>query len=53
MKKKERQEALEEMAKELETRENTLRRECEDLRRENSWLKGLVVHVTGAQLAST
>lgn len=48
MKKKEREAALEGKAKELETRVNELERECEGLRRENGWLKGLVVGVTGA-----
>ncbi|TRM70159.1 hypothetical protein BD626DRAFT_24490 [Schizophyllum amplum] len=46
-KKKEREAALEGKAKELETRVNELERECEGLRRENGWLKGLVVGVTG------
>lgn len=49
MKKKEREAALEKKAKELEVRVNELERECEGLRRENGWLKGLVVGVTGAQ----
>lgn len=48
LKKKEREAALEGKAKELETRVNELERECEGLRRENGWLKGLVVGVTGA-----
>lgn len=48
MKKKEREAALETKAKELEGRVNELERECEGLRRENGWLKGLVVGVTGA-----
>lgn len=48
MKKKEREAALEKRAQELETRVNALERECEGLRRENGWLKGLVVGVTGA-----
>jgi len=48
LKKKEREAALESKAKELETRVNELERECEGLRRENGWLKGLVVGVTGA-----
>lgn len=47
LKKKEREAALEGKAKELETRVNELERECEGLRRENGWLKGLVVGVTG------
>jgi hypothetical protein len=53
MKKKEREAALEKKAKELEVRVNELERECEGLRRENGWLKGLVVGVTGAQPPST
>ena len=53
LKKKEREAALEGKAKELETRVNTLERECEDLRRENGWLKGLVVGVTGAAQGPT
>jgi len=52
MKKKEREAALEKKSKELETRVNELERECEGLRRENGWLKGLVVGVTGAQPTS-
>ncbi|KAF8647134.1 hypothetical protein AX16_006965 [Volvariella volvacea WC 439] len=48
LKKKEREAALEGKAKELEIRVNELERECEALRRENGWLKGLVVGVTGA-----
>ncbi|ESK94943.1 regulatory protein cys-3 [Moniliophthora roreri MCA 2997] len=48
LKKKEREIALENKAKELEIRVNELERECEALRRENGWLKGLVVGVTGA-----
>jgi hypothetical protein len=47
MKKKEREAALETKAKELEHRVTELERECETLRRENGWLKGLVVGVTG------
>ncbi|KAF8184943.1 hypothetical protein K438DRAFT_1436340, partial [Mycena galopus ATCC 62051] len=43
LKKKEREAALETRAKELEGRVNELERECEGLRRENGWLKGLVV----------
>ena len=53
MKKKEREAALEKKAKDLEGRVNELERECEGLRRENGWLKGLVVGVTGAQPVST
>jgi len=51
LKKKEREAALEGRAKELEARVNELERECEGLRRENGWLKGLVVGVTGAAQA--
>ena len=50
-KKKEREAALERRSKELEMRVGELERECEALRRENGWLKGLVVGVTGAQAA--
>ncbi|KAK1222773.1 hypothetical protein PQX77_014382 [Marasmius sp. AFHP31] len=52
LKKKEREFALETKAKELETRVNELEKECEALRRENGWLKGLVVGVTGAAQTS-
>ena len=48
LKKKEREAALERRAQELEQRVNMLEKECEGLRRENGWLKGLVVGVTGA-----
>ncbi|PPQ66314.1 hypothetical protein CVT26_011146 [Gymnopilus dilepis] len=48
LKKKEREAALESKAKELEVKVTELERECEALRRENGWLKGLVVGVTGA-----
>jgi hypothetical protein len=48
LKKKEREAALESKSKELEIRVTELERECEGLRRENGWLKGLVVGVTGA-----
>lgn len=51
LKKKEREAALERRAKELEERVVELERECEGLRRENGWLKGLVVGVTGAGAA--
>lgn len=47
LKKKEREAALEKRAKELEVKVNALEKECEGLRRENGWLKGLVVGVTG------
>ncbi|KAI8993939.1 hypothetical protein BD414DRAFT_436295, partial [Trametes punicea] len=43
LKKKEREAALERKAKELEVRVGELEKECEALRRENGWLKGLVV----------
>ena len=43
LKKKEREATLEDQAKELKTRVHELERECEELRRENGWLKGLVV----------
>ncbi|KAF8520495.1 hypothetical protein BU17DRAFT_46602 [Hysterangium stoloniferum] len=45
-KKKEREQAMERRSKDLENRVNELERECEGLRRENGWLKGLVVGVT-------
>jgi len=48
LKKKERELALENKTKELEVKVNELEKECEGLRRENGWLKGLVVGVTGA-----
>ena len=48
LKKKEREAALERKAKEFEIRVGELEKECEALRRENGWLKGLVVGVTGA-----
>ncbi|KAF8629887.1 hypothetical protein AX15_003243 [Amanita polypyramis BW_CC] len=51
LKKKEREAALEGKAKELEMRVSELERECETLRRENGWLKGLVIGVTGAAQA--
>ncbi|KIK63646.1 hypothetical protein GYMLUDRAFT_446672 [Collybiopsis luxurians FD-317 M1] len=47
-KKKEREAALEARAKELQDQVTGLEKECETLRRENNWLKGLVVGVTGA-----
>ncbi|KAJ3881099.1 hypothetical protein F5051DRAFT_127627 [Lentinula edodes] len=53
LKKKEREIALDRKTKELEARVNELEKECEGLRRENGWLKGLVVGVTrGAQNSS-
>ncbi|KAE9394982.1 hypothetical protein BT96DRAFT_772183, partial [Gymnopus androsaceus JB14] len=42
-KKKEREAALEAKAKELQDQVTGLEKECETLRRENNWLKGLVV----------
>ena len=53
LKKKEREAALEGKAKELEAKVAELERECEGLRRENGWLKGLVVGVTGAAQGPT
>jgi hypothetical protein len=50
-KKKEREAALEARAKELQDQVTGLEKECETLRRENNWLKGLVVGVTGAGAA--
>lgn len=47
-KKKEREVALERRSKDLEGRVSELERECEQLRRENGWLMGLVVGVTGS-----
>ncbi|KAF9520310.1 hypothetical protein BS47DRAFT_1254273, partial [Hydnum rufescens UP504] len=43
LKKKERELAMDKKAKDLESRVGELERECEALRRENGWLKGLVV----------
>ena len=51
LKKKEREAALEKKAKELEIKVSELEKECEGLRRENGWLKGLVVGVTGGVAA--
>lgn len=51
-KKKEREAALEGRALELDVRISELEKECEELRRENVWLKKLVVG-TDAQPAST
>ncbi|KAJ3889649.1 hypothetical protein GG344DRAFT_78603 [Lentinula edodes] len=54
LKKKESEIALDKQTKELEARVNELEKQCEGLRRENGWLKGLVVGVTGgAQNSST
>jgi hypothetical protein len=53
LKKKEREAALEKTCKELEIRVSELERECEGLRRENGWLKGLVVGVTGGGVGGT
>ncbi|CAE6416725.1 unnamed protein product [Rhizoctonia solani] len=47
LKKKEREAALDAKAHALEERVASLERECEGLRRENGWLRGLVVGVTG------
>ncbi|KAG8715869.1 hypothetical protein FRC09_016232 [Ceratobasidium sp. 395] len=47
LKKKEREVALDARAHALEERVTELERECEGLRRENGWLRGLVVGVTG------
>lgn len=47
LKKKEREAALDARAQALEDRVTSLERECEGLRRENGWLRGLVVGVTG------
>ncbi|KAF8608638.1 hypothetical protein BDV93DRAFT_518716 [Ceratobasidium sp. AG-I] len=47
LKKKEREAALDTRAQALEDRVTSLERECEGLRRENGWLRGLVVGVTG------
>ncbi|KIO32247.1 hypothetical protein M407DRAFT_35342, partial [Tulasnella calospora MUT 4182] len=44
-KKKEREHAMESRCKNLESKVGDLERECEALRRENGWLKGLVVGV--------
>jgi hypothetical protein len=43
LKKKEREAALESKEKELEIKTNELEKECKGLRRENEWLKGLLV----------
>ncbi|KAJ3809025.1 hypothetical protein F5876DRAFT_44780 [Lentinula aff. lateritia] len=54
LKKKEREIALDKQTKELEARVDELEKQCERLRRENGWWKGLVVGVTGgAQNSST
>jgi hypothetical protein len=45
-KKKEREAAMEYRAKGLEDRVIELERECESLRKENGWLKGLVIGAT-------
>lgn len=53
-KKKEREVAMERKARDLDDRVLELERECESLRKENGWLKGLVVGATtgdGADLA--
>jgi hypothetical protein len=46
LKKKEREVAMEKKAKELDDKVMELERECESLRKENQWLKGLVVGAT-------
>jgi hypothetical protein len=46
LKKKEREVAMEKKAKELDDKVTDLERECESLRKENQWLKGLVVGAT-------
>jgi hypothetical protein len=46
LKKKEREAAMEKRAKELDDRVADLERECESLRKENQWLKSLVVGAT-------
>jgi len=45
-KKKEREAVMEGKAKDLEDRVIELERECESLRKENAWLKGLVLGTT-------
>lgn len=52
LKKKEREAALDAKAQALEDRVASLERECEGLRRENGWLRGLVVGVTGGVVPS-
>ncbi|KAB5593340.1 hypothetical protein CTheo_3258 [Ceratobasidium theobromae] len=52
LKKKEREAALDAKAQALEERVASLERECEGLRRENGWLRGLVVGVTGGVVPS-
>ncbi|KAH7339760.1 hypothetical protein B0J17DRAFT_656651 [Rhizoctonia solani] len=52
LKKKEREAALDAKAQSLEDRVASLERECEGLRRENGWLRGLVVGVTGGVVPS-
>ncbi|EUC64100.1 basic region leucine zipper protein [Rhizoctonia solani AG-3 Rhs1AP] len=52
LKKKEREAALDAKANSLEERVASLERECEGLRRENGWLRGLVVGVTGGVVPS-
>jgi hypothetical protein len=48
LKKKEWETALEKKSKDLEGRVEELERECEGLRRENGWLKGLIVGASSA-----
>lgn len=49
LKKKEREAAMEKKAKELDDKVTELERECESLRKENQWLKGLVVGATNGE----
>lgn len=51
-KKKEREAALEKSSRELQARTAALEKEVETLRRENTWLKGLVIAGEGAKTAS-
>jgi uncharacterized protein YhaN len=53
LKKKEREAALEGKVKELKTKMNELENECEDLQRENGWLRGLIIDVTGSPQGPT
>jgi hypothetical protein len=49
LKKKEREAAMEKKAKELDDKVSELERECESLKKENQWLKGLVVGATNGE----
>ncbi|KAJ7737904.1 hypothetical protein DFH07DRAFT_91681 [Mycena maculata] len=51
LRKKEKEAAMEIRAKELKGRVNKLERECEDLRRENRWLKALIIGADGPSQA--